>query len=203
MRSKALLFTSAVLCASNVPANAISWGAQMNCASDYYAYCSMHTAGSAECHACMRANRPRLSNSCVSALIDDGVIPKADVAQQKAKIEVATAKAKPAARLTVMPVANPVAKAPSANFAAVRPTPKSASSVAIAVLSAHPESLPREPEPLTTPPQHPVEAALAIDQQTFEAFKNRAPYFLATAELEAKFEETAANASPQPPLAPR
>ena len=151
----------------------------MNCASDYYAYCSMHTAGSPGCHACMRANRPRLSNSCVSALIDDGVMPREDVAQQKAKI--AVAKAKPAPPLNVMPAANPVAKESS----------------------ARPETLARDPTPQTPPLQQPVQSALAIDQQTFEAFKNRAPYFLATAEVEAKFEVTSANVSPQPLLASR
>ena len=82
-----------MLCASSVPANAISWSTQFNCASDYYAYCSMHTAGSPECHACMRANRTKLSNSCVSALIDDGVLPKTDAAQKKPRIAEAKAKA--------------------------------------------------------------------------------------------------------------
>ncbi len=201
MRNKALLFTSAVLCASNVPANAISWSTQMNCASDYYAYCSMHKAGSGGCHACMRANRPRLSNSCVSALIDDGVIPKAELGHSKLKI--AVAKAKPALRSTMLPVSNLLARAPSAKAAHVRPTPKAASSVANAVMSAHPERLAHEPEPLIAPQQQPVEAALAIDQQTFEALKNRAPYFLTTSAIEVKFDETAANTSPIPAYAPR
>lgn len=191
MRSKALLFTSAVLCASNLPANALSLNAQLNCASDYSAYCSMHAAGSAECHACMRANRSKLSNSCVSALIDDGVMPKVEAARKKAKIAVAAAKVKTAPRSTVKPVAHSVAEAPSAKAPAVSPTSEAA-----------PETLARAPEPPASPPQQPVQAAPAIDQQTIEALKNRAPHFLPTEDLASMFALTEESASPQSPSAP-
>ena len=182
MRSKALLFIFAVLCASNIPAYAISWRTQMNCATDYYAYCSKYTAGSAGCHACMRAHRPKLSTSCVSALIDDGVIPKTDVEKQKLKIAVASTKVKLAPRRTEFSVTKLVGNRSSAKNTAFRPKPKAASSVSNAVISGQPEM---------------VEATLVIDQQTFEAFKYRAPYFLAEAESNKKFERTAANTSPQ------
>lgn len=211
MRSKAFLFASAVLCASNAPAHAISWNVQLNCASDYYAYCAQHTAGSAACHACMRANRTKLSNSCVNALIDDGVLPKADAARQKAKIATAKTKAKPPQRSTVRLAAKPAAKAPSEKVAAVRPTPEAASSAAETVPASPPETVSRAPDP--TPSQQPeppaatphqVEAAPGIDHQTFEALKNRAPYFVETpeAEIGRRFDETAANTAPQSPSAP-
>jgi hypothetical protein len=203
MRSKVILFTSAVLSASTIPASALSLSAQLNCVGDYYAYCSMHTAGSAGCHACMRANRQKLSSSCVSSLIDDGVLPKVGAAQNKAKVAVTTAKAKPVPRSSAGPSANPVAKTPSAKVAAVRPTPEAASPVADALPSAQPETPTRAPELPATPPQQPVAAAPAIDQQTFEALKNRAPYFLATMDIASMFALTEESASPQAPPAPR
>lgn len=192
MRSKALLFTSAVLCASNVPANALSLNSQLNCASDYSAYCSMHEAGSAELHACMRANRSKLSNSCVTALTDDGVMPRAEAARKKAKVAVATAKVKTATRATAKPVTNSVAETPSAKAPAVKPAPEPA-----------PETLARAPEPQASPPQQPVQAPPAIDPQTIEALKNRAPHFLPTEDLASMFALTGESASPQSPSAPR
>lgn len=184
MRSNIMIFTAAMLCASNIPANAISWNTQMNCASDYYAYCSKHTAGSPGCHACMRSNRPRLSNACVSALIDDGVLAKADPATQRPKNAVTAAKAKPAMKSIV--------KERAAKIAAVRLRSKAASNghTAKAVRSARLETVARTSQRQSRPPQQPAQTALEIDQQTFEAFKNRAPNFLPKAEIEA------ANAAP-------
>jgi hypothetical protein len=148
----------------------------------------------------MRANRQKLSSSCVSALIDDGVLPKVGAAQNKAKVAVSTAKAKPVPRSSA---ANPVAKTLPAKVAAVRPTPEAAAPVADALPSAQPETPTRAPELPVTPPQQPVAAAPAIDQQTFEALKNRAPYFLATMDIASMFALTEENASPQAPPAPR
>jgi hypothetical protein len=147
----------------------------------------------------MRANRPKLSTSCVSSLIDDGVLPKTTVSRQKAKIAAATAKAKAASRTTARPVANPVDKAPSAKVAAAKATPKAASPVA----DAAPEPLARAPESPATPPQQPMEASPVVDQQTIEALKNRAPYFLPTEDIASMFALTENNASPQPPSPPR
>jgi hypothetical protein len=182
------MLTSAVLCASYVPASALSWNTQMNCASDYYAYCSMHTAGSAGCHACMRANRSKLSSACVGALTDDGVLAKASAAKQKRKVAMATAKAK-APRKTAQVAAQPVAPAPSAKAVdAVAPAPKAASS-------------PETKAVLPTPP--PVRPAPAIDQQTYEALKNRAPYFVPLEDIASIFARPEEGASPQPPSPPR
>ena len=197
MRIISLLFTFAALWASTASANAYSWSTQMNCASDYYAYCSKHTAGSPGCHACMRANRPKLSNACVSALIDDDILSKTDSAQQKVKL--AETKARPAQSLKVMPVTNPVAKSPVAKalvdkvVATKAATVKRVQSAPLPVANAEPSARPA-PAPQAEPVPRPVETALAIDQQTFEAFKSRAPYFLPAIE----FEATASNGSPKP-----
>lgn len=155
MRIYCLLLTSMVVCASTVPVHAISWSVQMSCASDYYAYCSKHVAGSAGCHACMNTNRSKLSSACVTALIGDGVIPKTDVTQPKAKF--AVSKPRPVPLVKVVPETKRLAK--------VR-TEKVATAKRIAA----------------QPAQKPVPAVLALDQQTFEAFKNRAPYFMQEAE---------------------
>lgn len=197
MRNTALLFTSAALFASPVPAQAISWSTQINCATDYYAYCSMHVAGSAGCHACMRTNRPKLSSACVSALVDDGVIPAADISQQKTKSVMIKGKATPGVKS--MLGAKSVASDRSADVAAVKPKVKAASPDANAASVARPEKIARAKEPQTSPVQLPAQAALAIDQQTFEAFKNRAPSFLAAEEMEA----AASNPSPEPVAIPR
>ena len=166
MRIQAWLFTSSILCASAIPATALSWSVQMNCASDYYAYCSKHVAGSAGCHACMNANRTKLSSACVSALVDDGIVSKTDTTQQKPKF----AATRPRAAQSVKAVAET----------------KSAGKVRTVKIVMAKRSDAR-------PTQKPAEASLAIDQQTFEALKNRAPYFVPAAE-----EETASITASEP-----
>jgi hypothetical protein len=64
-------------------ASAIGWKTQMNCASDYYAYCSNFAVGSTDVRRCMRSNGPRLSKACVEALIADGEISKSEVGRIK------------------------------------------------------------------------------------------------------------------------
>lgn len=137
----------------------------MNCASDYYAYCSKHVAGSAGCHACMNANRTKLSGTCVSALIDDGIIPKMDITQQKAKF--AAIKARAAQSVKAAAETKPADKGRAVNIAMAK-------------------------RPDARPAQKPAGVSLKIDQQTFEAFKRRAPYFVSAAE-----DATASIAAPQ------
>jgi hypothetical protein len=64
-------------------ASAVGWKTQMNCASDYYAYCSNFAVGSADVRRCMRSNGPRLSKACVDALIADGEISRSEVGRIK------------------------------------------------------------------------------------------------------------------------
>ncbi|MBR2535651.1 MAG: hypothetical protein IKE66_06215 [Hyphomicrobium sp.] len=165
MRIWVLLIASTALSASTAPARALSWSVQMNCASDYYAYCSKHVAGSAGCHACMNTSRSKLSSACVSALIDDGIIPKTDITRQTSKFAVS----KPIAARPVkaMPAPEKIVKAQASKIAAAKRT-------------------------LAPSAQKPVRAALAIDQKTFEAFKNRAPYFVPAPE-----DATASIAAPE------
>lgn len=143
MRLWVLLFTSAVVCSTTGPAAALSWSVQMNCASDYYAYCSKHVAGSAGCHACMRANRLKLSSACVSALIDDGIIPKTNITQQKAKF--AATKPRPAQSVKAVTETKPAAKPRAAKVAIVQ-------------------------QPAARPAQKPVPAALEIDRSMAQNF---------------------------------
>ena len=59
---------------------------QINCASDYYAYCSQFQVGSKELRLCMRRVGPKLSKSCLNALIADGEVSKAEVEKKKQEI---------------------------------------------------------------------------------------------------------------------
>ena len=88
-----LLAAVLVLSVSPGDAYAVGLKTQLNCASDYYAYCSQFPAGSSGVRKCMKDNGPRLSKSCVDALIADGEISKAEVERTKEKI--AAAKVKP------------------------------------------------------------------------------------------------------------
>ena len=90
---KPLLASLFVLSASFGDVYAVGLKTQLNCASDYYAYCSQFPVGSSGVRKCMKDNGPRLSKACVNALIADGEISKAEVERTKEKI--ATAKAKP------------------------------------------------------------------------------------------------------------
>lgn len=169
MRITALLFTAAIIFAFTAPAHAYSWSTQFNCANDYYAYCAMHTAGSPQCHACMRANRAKLANACVVALIDDGILPKSETARQVAKLY--APKRAPMQSVVPNPEKRLVTRARAAKIAALKHAPRRPKAlVAVAV----------------SPPE------LAIDQQTFEAFKNREPRFVT------EYDSTASNAVPVP-----
>jgi hypothetical protein len=64
---------------------AASRAVEMACASDYFAHCSQHDPDSAATRNCMRANGSKLSARCVSALVKDGEISKADVERRSAR----------------------------------------------------------------------------------------------------------------------
>jgi hypothetical protein len=72
-----------ILLVYSSPAGAVGWKTQMNCASDYYAYCSNFAVGSADVRRCMKSNGPRLSKGCVEALIADGEISRSEVGRVK------------------------------------------------------------------------------------------------------------------------
>lgn len=60
-------------------AGAVSARVQSACAGDYFAYCSQHSPEGSGVRRCMRANGPKLSKSCVNALIDAGEVSRAEV----------------------------------------------------------------------------------------------------------------------------
>lgn len=160
------LATISALCVSAVHAHAVGMKTQLNCASDYYAYCSRFAVGSSELRKCMRGNGHRLSKACVNALIADGEISKAEVERTKEKLLSARTKSK----------AEPsrVAKAVEA--------PRHRKQT----VAALPPEEPIRKEPRVTINKQKAPASddkeLVFDQPTIEALKSRGPYFLARSE---------------------
>jgi hypothetical protein len=71
---KAAIFAF-VLVAFNVSnAYAVSLAVKIACRDDYFAHCSMHAVGSPGLRKCMRDVGPRLSQGCISALVDAGEV---------------------------------------------------------------------------------------------------------------------------------
>src|SRR3954453_23252718 len=85
MRIIALIALALLLGVSD--ASAVGWKTQLNCASDYYAYCSQYQVGSQEVRQCMRRSGPKLSKACIDALIADGEVSRTEV--EKRKVDVA------------------------------------------------------------------------------------------------------------------
>lgn len=197
---KTLLLSCVVLGASSAAAQAVGFRTQMSCASDYYAYCSQHAPGSAGVRKCMRAVGPKLSKACINALIADGEVSKAEVEAQKQKL--AGAKAKPkqaepkkedvaAAANKALPDSKKEAK--NIDFAQKKQAPadskSSAPKVAAAATATKPNAAVRAITPAATvanalaapaaPAAKPERQMVSLDQETFEALKNRAPVFVA------------------------
>jgi hypothetical protein len=63
-------------------AGAASPSVSSACASDYMAYCSQHPTEGPGVRRCMRANGPRLSPTCVNALIAAGEVSRQEVARR-------------------------------------------------------------------------------------------------------------------------
>ena len=156
---KPLVAALLALSASPGDANAVGLKTQLNCASDYYAYCSQFPVGSSGVRKCMKDNGPRLSKACVNALIADGEISKAEVERTKEKI----ADAKTKSKQEPSKVAK-VADAPQ------KPKQKVATST--------------EVKPILEPkPKRASMTELVIDQTTYEALKSRVR-FLADPEID-------------------
>ena len=190
------------LVAAPAGSNAVGLSTQLNCASDYYAYCSSHPVGSPGVRKCMRANGPKLSKSCINALIADGEISKTEVEQTKARIAAEKAKAKPkkpdaeteqAQARTKKPervIAQPKPSKPKTEAVAklndddrpiakpkVRDEPRPLREAAIEPVKASPA----QAEPPRTPsaaPAEPTQHMLTLDQKTYEALKSREAYFV-------------------------
>jgi hypothetical protein len=77
---KATLLAIVALAFSVTQASAVSLAVKLACKEDYFAHCSMHAVGSPGVRKCMRAVGPRLSQGCISALRDAGMIKSSKVA---------------------------------------------------------------------------------------------------------------------------
>lgn len=69
------------LCGQPDRAAAVSLAVQNACMSDYFAYCSRHDVDTPGLRSCMRAAGPKLSRSCVSALVKAGEVPATKTAR--------------------------------------------------------------------------------------------------------------------------
>lgn len=69
---------------TSTQASAVSLSVQLACASDYYSYCSKQDPDGPGVRSCMRANGPKLSKSCIKALIDAGEVSKDEVERRTA-----------------------------------------------------------------------------------------------------------------------
>lgn len=87
--SRSLLKLAAVLGMLGVgisDASAVSFKVKLACANDYYSYCSKHAPDTPGVRQCMRVNGPKLSKTCVNALIDAGEVSQAEVARRAASL---------------------------------------------------------------------------------------------------------------------
>jgi hypothetical protein len=74
---------------------ASAYGAKVRkqCANDYFDNCHTHRIGTPELRACMRKAGAKLTPSCVNALIEEGEVSAAEVAQRRRAAAAAAAAA--------------------------------------------------------------------------------------------------------------
>ncbi len=165
-RTLALAAAALMLSVSN--ASAIGFMTQMSCASDYYAYCSQFQVGSKELRICMRRAGPKLSKSCLNALIADGEVSKAEVERTRQEILAAKngGKQPPAKQKTEEPKQKRTEIA-KADHAAPKAREEKKADKADKERAA-----PHKAEKLT------------LNEQTFAALKQRQPKFIEEASAE-------------------
>jgi hypothetical protein len=78
----AIAFAAWLLAASS--ANAYGAKVRKFCANDYFDNCNLHKLGTPELRACMRKAGPKLTPSCVNALVEEGEVSASEVAQRRA-----------------------------------------------------------------------------------------------------------------------
>lgn len=173
IRIFAIATAASLLTASS--ASAVGFLTQMSCASDYYAYCSQFKVGSKELRVCMRRAGPKLSKSCLNALIADGEVSKAEVERTKQEILAARNGAK---------------QPPAAKQKSEEPKQKR---TAIAKADDSPRKSEARPhgDKKREQENEPAQKAekLTFNEQTFAALKERQPKFI---------EEAAAAEAPPP-----
>jgi hypothetical protein len=78
--------TLAIVAATSSQAFAVSSSVKYACMGDYLSYCSSHSPSSPGVRRCMRANGPKLSRSCVNALVKAGYVSRAEVRRRAARL---------------------------------------------------------------------------------------------------------------------
>lgn len=73
--------TSLALAAASILAvmttvQAYSDNVNQNCNDDYFSYCKQHALNSTPLRYCFEANRDKLSQRCINALVDAGEVPR-------------------------------------------------------------------------------------------------------------------------------
>lgn len=81
-----IVASALVLALSVTSAEAVSLSVRRACAGDYFAYCSAHPVGSPGVRQCMSDAGPKLSKTCVSALVAAGEVSKDEVARRAASL---------------------------------------------------------------------------------------------------------------------
>ena len=76
LRASAVIILVGAVAFYTDQAAAVSAAVRSACVSDYFAYCSQYAVGSQALRNCMRAAGPKLSKSCVSALVAAGEVPQ-------------------------------------------------------------------------------------------------------------------------------
>jgi adenylate kinase len=151
-------------------ASAIGFMTQLNCASDYYAYCSQFQVGSKELRICMRRAGPKLSKACLNALIADGEVSKAEV--ERTKQELLAAK-------------NAVKQAPQIKSASDAQKRKRTAVAKADDSSPKPGAAARSEKKLARENDAPSKKdKLTLSEQTFAALKQRRPKFIEEAAAE-------------------
>lgn len=82
----AVLAGAALVSLPATEAGAVSLNVRRACAMDYLSHCSMHAVGSPGVRQCMSNVGPRLSKSCVAALVSSGEVSKTEVARRAASL---------------------------------------------------------------------------------------------------------------------
>jgi hypothetical protein len=65
-------------------AGAVDGRVRSACTGDYLAYCSQHDPDGKDVRRCMRSNGPKLSSSCLNALVVAGEVSKKEVRRRSA-----------------------------------------------------------------------------------------------------------------------
>lgn len=83
-RVRPIAIALAVSCLAS--SSAVAYGPKVRkfCANDYMDNCHTHRLGTPELRACMRKAGAKLSPRCVDALVEEGQVSAAEVAQRRA-----------------------------------------------------------------------------------------------------------------------